>query len=239
MKLLSTGKWLLLSAMSLQTRSPPSPQSTVDAHSCYANTAPERYRTMCNDRQRCVQPMNVDGRGVARRQPEAPQHSTASAPSGRGPRPAAPTGPIPAGPHTPGTSSRDDPWLHDRGGVPRAVHWDAGLELLHSPSGTRLPPLPGVPTRDWHPRWGEAPGPLEGADDGGGGGGGCDSVGGWLGWHSWRQWQWREALAGWEIIAAFALALVLVNGIAISRAGGIGLSRFRGERAFLIGRPRI
>ena len=41
----------------------------------------------------------------------------------------------------------------------------------------------------------------------------------------------RRLFEGWELVAAFALALMLVNGIALSHASGPGVTLFQGAGA--------
>ena len=103
-----------------------------------------------------------------------------------------------------------------------SVHWDSDVEANHTPGGSRrLRMEPSLARRMWDSLPSAAASvaasataarsiDAEGYDD------------------KSEAWNWRKAVEGWELVAAFAAALMLVNGIAFTHAAGPGITFFRG-----------
>ncbi len=106
-------------------------------------------------------------------------------------------------------------------GVP-SVHWDSDVEANHTPGGSRRQrEQPSLARRMWDSLPSATVVSAAARDDGGAAEGLEDEP-------ASAAWNWRKTIEGWELVAAFAAALMLVNGIALSHAAGPGITFLRG-----------
>jgi hypothetical protein len=104
------------------------------------------------------------------------------------------------------------------------VHWDSDVEAAHTPGGTRrLKDEDSLVRRLWESL------PAATAAAGQASSGGAEP--GLLEKASAVQWSLRKAFEGWELVVAFAAALMLVNGVALVHASGPGITFLQGARA--------
>ena len=142
----------------------------------------------------------------------------------------------------PGTPDQNVPvpasaaWRPRRGGgsegdFPPSVHWDSDVEANHTPGGSRRQrEEPSLPRRMWDSLPAVAASAAASPTPGRNGaveGREVKALG--------LQWDWRQTFEGWELAAAFAAALMLVNGIALSHAAGPGITFFRGVHPYCFG----
>ncbi len=104
-----------------------------------------------------------------------------------------------------------------------SVHWDSDVEANHTPGGSRRQrEQPSLARRVWDslPSAGVASpaarNDIRGAEEG------LEAE------LPSSAWNWRKTFEGWELVAAFAAALMLVNGIALSHAAGPGITFLSG-----------
>ena len=104
-----------------------------------------------------------------------------------------------------------------------SVHWDSDIEANHTPGGSRRQrEQPSLARRMWDSLPSAAVVSTAAHCDGGADEGPVDDE------LSSAAWNWRKTIEGWELVAAFAAALMLVNGIALSHAAGPGITFLSG-----------
>ena len=124
-------------------------------------------------------------------------------------------------------------WRPRRGGLDggaastAAVHWDSDVEANHTPGGSRR-------HKDEHSLvrrlWESLPTAASAVGQASSG----STELGLLEKGSAVQWSLWKSFEGWELVAAFAAALMLVNGVALLHASGPGITFLQGAGA----RPR-